>query len=812
MKDGPANGTAPIPITRDTSGRPVTQVAGTNGIYVTSGGGLIQANLPQPEQTPAQKTAEQQFYENNPTLGPGVYGNVIVTEGSRPKNAGEMISKLQGGAFYPARSHGPLPGDNDAYKARIASGSVPEEKINPGDAMQAKAIQGWSEWNQKVDNWLGPSKGWSLSPKFWFGPDLPHELRMGVEGFVLKDVGGAAYYGSQIVAGEVYARGYNTATGNFAATAARNRAEGAMIVPFGIAFVKGTYEDFKSGPRGTAEQLAPFAIGGAAEFVRNPANPIARFVEPKLFPEKFTTTEESGIKFVEANTVPTQVSELKAFEGKEVPTTHVTTSDIFGKRDEFTTISITEGAGKMRSENQLFNFYKASPESETVPRAYLGYAGIGESSSSSGAKVIKGPTPTIRVLQFQDKISPTPSGLGDMQAINKWQVARPGTTYVPAENIAGRSIEGQFISPSKYQTTENPGKIAGFFGAESKTTPIPGFEGSQGTIIRKSGDSKFLFYKQTIEGPKNPVANFVFKALGKDSKYYKFEIIPAKTLPVDAEAAKLIGEGKVGVVDLPKYNAEYSKGVRYESSVSRVVFESSPGVVFGSASNVFSSELTLSSSPSLTSSSKTDIESSSLSQMSSSNSSATGSSGYGSSGISRTGGSTSPIFSSGSSPIGSSTSKVPSNVSNIYSGSSGRSGYGGYPGFSPSFSPPKSVSLSSSPKGKRYANGWLVQIKRKGKFVTEGFGLSRADALNFGQKRTMSDLSATFRIRPDNSQVEDDGGFSRVNNNVFRGYKVKNGVKIGLDDTYIQRQGKRLGTGAEIRSIQGAKRMKGWKL
>lgn len=304
-----------------------------------------------------------------------------------------------------------------------------------------------------------------------------------------------------------------------------------------------------------------------------------------------------GIQFVEANTVPTSLRELRSLEGKEVPGIHVTPADLPAS---FVTKS-QPGAGGFRQRLQLYQFYRSSPGvgASLTPRAYLGYAGIlkAGASPSSSARTIVG-NPTIRLLKFNDYVTPTPKSVSgrSIQDINRYQGQQSGKTFVPAENIGGASIEGQLISPSRYVET-TPARFLGL--VQAKETPIKGYENMQGSVIRQTGPSQFLYYRQAIQNPyTNPVARALWKVAGKKSQYYKFEIRPSETLPVsEVSLAKITtGTKPARSIDIEAYNRSYSSGVRYvrpprllpfSSSASRSVGRSasSPGLRSSGASS-----------------------------------------------------------------------------------------------------------------------------------------------------------------------------------------------------------------------------------
>jgi hypothetical protein len=451
-----------------------------------------------------------------------------------------------------------------------------------------------------------------------------------------------------------------------------------------------------------------------------------------LFNPRYRTKAETGLVFVEDVTTPTKLSVLRGFEGKRVVTTHVTPSKL---PREFVTVAKPEGAGVTRTRFQLFNFYKAAPVTGSyvaipvkgyktrgvlksftsenlfdVPRgttyflkggktvspyvretstgqAYLAYLGIGEGRSSSSSKILFG-VPRGRILVGKDFISPTPKNLRGIMNINSYQVQRSGSTFVPAENIAGGSIEGQFITPSRYGER---GIEMGFWGAnvyQQGNLPVETF----GSLIRQYPKRRtFVYYDyrkpnlltkgvEFFRGKSLDREGLTFKILSQPTtNYYKLDLIPSKTFKVK-DVTKLKDVAKLDEVKYALELEKYSTARRVESPQS--VFSSrgsgwlsSSRVSSGVSSSVFSSRVpssSLSSSRVLSSSlSSSGVSSSVFSSRvpSSSLSSSRVSSGVSSSRVSS--GVSSSLSSSLSSSWSSSGSSI---ISEKYSRSSKRKG------------------------------------------------------------------------------------------------------------------------------------------
>jgi hypothetical protein len=363
----------------------------------------------------------------------------------------------------------------------------------------------------------------------------------------------------------------------------------------------GAREVFVDAPKNTIATFNPSTPEGAltlttaatgALFLRPAfiANPATRAVMTKAYPDTYKYADDVNIKFFQAHTDETTLPVLKQSDGRTVKTVHVTVADPFQGGESFVTVAMPEGAGGFRQANQLYNFYKSSPVPESIKqvkvggyktravavnqlgdgpgltvsnkgfsfkpgrtvsgyaydqstgRAYLGYAGIGD-ISSSGSKVILG-SPQVKLLVGRDFVTPTPASIAtqDVQAINRYQVARGGRTFVPAENLAGRSVEGQLISPSSYQALPN-----------YKELGLTGL----GTQVSKAGPSTFVYY---------PVEQSRLFGLLNTKKYYKFELIPVKYGLVDAQTASGVAggvsQGSIKPLDMKSYGSSYGK-VRY---------------------------------------------------------------------------------------------------------------------------------------------------------------------------------------------------------------------------------------------------------
>jgi hypothetical protein len=109
----------------------------------------------------------------------------------------------------------------------------------------------------------------------------------------------------------------------------------------------------------------------------------------------------------------------------------------------------------------------------------------------------------------------------------------------------------------------------------------------------------------------------------------------------------------------------------------------------------------------------------------------------------------------------------------------------------------------------RKVKEFLAQVKVKGQFVTVGRG-TKAVAVRIGERQALGSLAATFRVRPSGEFLDVNQAEKSLTPNarIFRGYKVSHGQKIPLEDTWIQRRGKRLVTFTERSLLQTARRLR----
>ena len=136
-------------------------------------------------------------------------------------------------------------------------------------------------------------------------------------------------------------------------------------------------------------------------------------------------------------------------------------------------------------------------------------------------------------------------------------------------------------------------------------------------------------------------------------------------------------------------------------------------------------------------------------------------------------------------------------------------------------SPKLKIPPESKHKPKRTKKGFLkarqqafiVQLKRKGKFVTISQPLTRAAALDVLARGVRTKLAATGRLRAVSARplkLKPTGEFGRYRF-ALREFKIRKGKKVALPkDTFIEKRRFRLGTKTEVAEILKAKKAGGF--
>lgn len=115
----------------------------------------------------------------------------------------------------------------------------------------------------------------------------------------------------------------------------------------------------------------------------------------------------------------------------------------------------------------------------------------------------------------------------------------------------------------------------------------------------------------------------------------------------------------------------------------------------------------------------------------------------------------------------------------------------------------KERQMSKLKKQKAYS----VLLRRRGKFISVAAGLTRGRAILAGQRAALGGLGRTFKL-VESGTTESFDIDAMVNQELFRGYKVRKGKAIATPNIFIQRQSKSLVTPFERREISIARQAK----
>ena len=129
----------------------------------------------------------------------------------------------------------------------------------------------------------------------------------------------------------------------------------------------------------------------------------------------------------------------------------------------------------------------------------------------------------------------------------------------------------------------------------------------------------------------------------------------------------------------------------------------------------------------------------------------------------------------------------------------------------PLFFPKKSIyKRPTRAKLPKMTTGFRTLVKRKGVYKAVGRVLPKAEAIKFGEGIATRTLAASFRVTPTKvpviaAKIKD----YKPSPLRFRGYKIKKGKKIPLDDEWIQKRKFRLSMPSEVKEIQMFRKLKG---
>lgn len=104
--------------------------------------------------------------------------------------------------------------------------------------------------------------------------------------------------------------------------------------------------------------------------------------------------------------------------------------------------------------------------------------------------------------------------------------------------------------------------------------------------------------------------------------------------------------------------------------------------------------------------------------------------------------------------------------------------------------------------------GYKAYIKRFGKIRELPGIFGKGEALQLGENKAINTLAATFGIKKTKFLISHKNNPYKVNERLFRDYRILKGKRIPLINEYIQRRNKRLTTPFEIAEIQSYRRKK----
>ena len=243
---------------------------------------------------------------------------------------------------------------------------------------------------------------------------------------------------------------------------------------------------------------------------------------------RYVPYEEAGFKVNPDVTEPYSMSEILKTQGKDVTGVHTSFSNIFkksfsefikdpfGKKTETQVIGFPDQAKGFRKAIDQYSFYKSLPEKATgEPQAYGGYIGIAEDVvSTTGSKVkFSLGEPKRYAFIFEDeviqRVSPIEKtgvkigGVKGGKTIMDYQKSQTGSSFIAAENLLGKSIEGQYVSP-------------------------------EGSILKLTEANTYTIYRQPSTF-KNPILNKAQEFTGIGLKNYRIDIAKVRTMPSELQ-------------------------------------------------------------------------------------------------------------------------------------------------------------------------------------------------------------------------------------------------------------------------------------
>lgn len=125
----------------------------------------------------------------------------------------------------------------------------------------------------------------------------------------------------------------------------------------------------------------------------------------------------------------------------------------------------------------------------------------------------------------------------------------------------------------------------------------------------------------------------------------------------------------------------------------------------------------------------------------------------------------------------------------------------------PPFLPEQKKPSSMTKEAKQQLiEAFSVLVKRGREFNIFASGLSRGEAFRLGQGALLQDLSATAKVVRENRLVEGRETSVRVDEELFRQFRIKKGQRVYEEGLLIQNKGKRLATQRERNLLQQARK------
>lgn len=525
---------------------------------------------------------------------------------------------------------------------------------------------------------------------------------------------------------------------------------------------------------------------------------VKAFVEKKIIsPQKYVPIEETGLVWTRGVTQPQTIQQLTARVGKEVPITHATVSPL--PKGKFVIEMRPEAAGGFRRTYGLFQYYGAAPHVPTEkPQVYTGYLGL-ERYAEKAAKTVAFPKRTV--LIFRDQKIHYPRGKNIFE-LAEYVRTHPGKWYVAPENIMGLSIEGQYVTgPAGVKIGKmfySP-KVGEEILKKVKDVDVVKYPGAIVKDVPGPLAGKYTYYYAPEKAPfflrifgikeiKTPhkvaFREVTLEPIGKETKVKPSSLIDLKIVPSEKIFSTApIKEPSYAQVT-PALSLALSSPEYAPSSVSII---SAPEEVSILSFSVAEEEEEESKEPSPPSEEIIPSEPSTPTEPE-------------------------PFISPPEEP--SLPSKPP-----VFSISPPTKTSWPPSTLLPPSKGKKEITNLFIPKKPKLETGYIVMVKRGGKWVKLSGIYPKAEAIKKGAKHVLETLAATFKIVPTKKIVKAiQPSETKPSPLHFREYQIVKGKKVPLKDIWIQKagwkieaptaKGARLGRRSEVEEILAARRRK----